>query len=115
MPKTELYSDLDVVVLRIPCKRNIYRDAFRLQANLAAARVAVASSWVEDDVHRTVYVVFIGSCGAMREIFRCDDLVVDDRTVEGVWVYKPEMKRLKQKILMPFGSCQLAPVYARTG
>ncbi|XP_038877031.1 putative UDP-glucuronate:xylan alpha-glucuronosyltransferase 5 [Benincasa hispida] len=116
MPKTEVYSDLNVVVLKIPCKRGIFRDVFRLQANLAAARVAVASGWVEEEVYRTVYVVFLGKCGAMREIFRCDDLVVkDDRTVEGVWVYKPEMKRLKQKIFMPFGSCQLAPVYARTG
>lgn len=92
------------------------RDVFRLQANLAAARVAVASGWVEEDIYRTVYVVFLGECGAMREIFRCDDLVIkDDRTVENVWVYKPEIKRLKQKILLPFGSCQLAPVYARTG
>lgn len=121
MPKTELYSDLDVVVLRIPCRRGIRRDAYRLQANLAAARVAVASGWVEEDVHRTVYVAFVGACGPMREIFRCDDLVYaindddDDRTVEKVRVYKPEMKRLKQKVLMPFGSCQLAPVYARTG
>ncbi|XP_022999266.1 putative UDP-glucuronate:xylan alpha-glucuronosyltransferase 5 [Cucurbita maxima] len=115
MPKTELYTDLNLVIVRIPCKKGIFRDAFRLQANLAAAKVALASGWVEEDLLQTVYVAFVGACGPMREIFRCDDLVNPDHTVEGVSVYKPELRRLKQKILMPFGSCQLAPVYARTG
>ncbi|EXC36982.1 hypothetical protein L484_000802 [Morus notabilis] len=114
----EQYNDLDVVVASVPCGTNYtrkgVRDVFRLQVNLVAANLAVRSGWENQGVvHRTVYVVFVGSCGPMLEIFRCDDLV-KHRKGE-YWVYWPEMRRLKQKVLMPVGSCQLAPGYAETG
>ncbi|KAK2640456.1 hypothetical protein Ddye_028251 [Dipteronia dyeriana] len=130
---TKRYEDLDVIVARVPCsdkktsafgssgvgvgvgggeKKGI-RDLFRLQVNLVVAKLAVESGWVLPNVDRTVHVVFIGSCGPMVEMFRCDDLV---QHVGDYWVYKPDMRRLKQKVLMPVGSCQIAPnQFAETG
>jgi hypothetical protein len=117
MPTSEDYADLDVIIARVPCGRvdeekEGIRDVFRLQVNLAVANLVVGSGWVTPDVHRTVYVVFVGSCGPMVEIFRCDDLVLRRGNY---WVYKPELRKLKQKVFMPFGTCQLAPSYAETG
>lgn len=76
------------------------------------ANLAVESGRVKPGSDRTVYVVFVGSCGPMIEIFRCDDMVMH---VEDYWVYKPELRRLKHKVIMPVGSCQISPGYAETG
>ncbi|KAG2695518.1 hypothetical protein I3760_07G017000 [Carya illinoinensis] len=124
MPRLEDYDELDVVIARVPCvmvkkiKTAGIRDVFRLQVNLVVANLVVGSGrrgrWGRHDVDRTVQVMFIGTCGPMVEIFRCDDVV---RQVGDYWVYKPEMRRLKQKVLMPFGSCELAsaPSMTQTG
>ncbi|GLT38290.1 hypothetical protein SLA2020_125470 [Shorea laevis] len=112
MPRLEDYRDLDVVVARVPCGRGS-RDLFRLQVNLVVANLVVESGWITREVARPVYAVFAGgSCGPMPEIFRCNDVV---KQVGDYSVYKPELNRLKQKVLMPVGSCQLAPPYAETG
>ncbi|XP_013603839.1 PREDICTED: putative UDP-glucuronate:xylan alpha-glucuronosyltransferase 5 isoform X1 [Brassica oleracea var. oleracea] len=101
-------ADVDVVVVKTPCdgfsESKGLRDVFRLQVNLAAAKLVVESG--RRNVDRTVYVVFIGSCEPMHEIFRCDERV---RRVGKYWVYRPNLKKLKQKLLMPVGSCQIAP------
>ncbi|XP_038704749.1 putative UDP-glucuronate:xylan alpha-glucuronosyltransferase 5 [Tripterygium wilfordii] len=101
----EEYGDLDVIVVQVPCgarRRVGSRDVFRLQVNLVVANLAVAGG-----VDRTVYIVFVGSCGPMIEIFRCDDLLTH---VGDFWVYKPDLRRLRQKVLMPVGSCKIAPL-----
>ncbi|KAL5060999.1 hypothetical protein RYX36_032603 [Vicia faba] len=119
MPALENYKDLDVVVARVPCgERSIegkaIRDVFRLQVNLVVANLAVGAKWlkkIESD-HGNIYVVFVGSCSPMVEIFRCDDLLMHQNDY---WVYKPDLKRLKQKTLMPVGSCQISPGFAESG
>ena len=89
------------------------RDVFRLQVNLVVANLAVESGMMQGgDVERTVIVVFIGECGPMLEIFRCDDLVEHG---DDFWVYRPDLRKLRQKLLMPVGSCQLAPPYSELG
>lgn len=109
----EEYESVDVVVAGVPCSGGgNERDVFRLQVNLVAANLTVRSGWREGGVDGTVYVVFVGSCGPMREIFRCDDLTWHEGEY---WVYKPDLKRLKQKVLMPVGSCMLAPPFAQSG
>lgn len=116
MPRLEDYRELDVVVARVPCgngtEKEGIRDVFRLQVNLVVANLAVESGWVSPDVHREIYVVFVGSCGPMVELFGCDDMMMHRGEC---WVYKPDMMRLKQKLLMPLGTCQIAPPYAQTG
>ncbi|CAN7096832.1 unnamed protein product [Brassica rapa subsp. narinosa] len=105
-------ADVDVVVVKVPCdgvrEDKGLRDVFRLQVNLAAAKLAVESG--RRKVDRTVYVVFIGSCGPMHEIFRCDERV---RRVGEYWLYRPNLEKLKQKLVMPVGSCQIAPLPAQ--
>ncbi|GAV63167.1 Glyco_transf_8 domain-containing protein [Cephalotus follicularis] len=116
MPSMDDYKGLDVVVARVPCEmwtsKEGVRDVFRLQVNLVVANLVVNSMWVNPDVDRTVYVVFVGSCGPMWEIFRCDDIM---KRIGDYWVYKPDLRRLKHKMLMPVGSCQIAPPFAETG
>ncbi|KAK7269327.1 hypothetical protein RIF29_22051 [Crotalaria pallida] len=118
MPKLENHRDLNVVVARVPCMNNkggiIIRDVFRLQVNLVVANLAVESGWAKKlDTNEDVYVVFIGSCGPMVDIFRCDDILMHQ--LGEYWVYKPDLRSLKQKTLMPLGSCKIAPAYAETG
>ncbi|CAN8241424.1 unnamed protein product [Cochlearia groenlandica] len=107
-------ADVDVIVASVPChgwsENKGLRDVFRLQVSLAAAKLAVESGLRKVDP--IVYVVFIGSCGPMHEIFKCDERV---RHVEDYWVYKPNLPRLKQKLLMPVGSCRLATPFAQLG
>ncbi|KAI3447388.1 hypothetical protein Pfo_004053 [Paulownia fortunei] len=115
MPKFENYQQLDVVVARFPCTEcedSGWRDVFRLQVNLVVANLLVRSGRKESGVDRPVFAVFIGSCGPMWEIFRCDDLLLH---VGDSWLYKPELRRIKQKVLMPVGSCQLSPPFAQSG
>ncbi|XP_016464977.1 putative UDP-glucuronate:xylan alpha-glucuronosyltransferase 4 [Nicotiana tabacum] len=114
MPVFEEYEQLDVVVAKVPCKRRVgSRDVFRLQVNLVVASLLVRISggrW--NNNKRPLYAVFIGDCGPMWEIFRCEDVLLHE---ENLWVYKPELKRLKQKVLMPVGSCQLARPFPEQG
>lgn len=116
MPQFEDYGDFDVVVAQVPCpgggeKGLGSRDVFRLQVNLVVANLVVRSGW-EYREDKMKYVVFMGSCGPMWEIFRCDDLLWH----EGFWsIYKPDLRRLKQKVLLPIGTCQLARPFAESG
>lgn len=115
LPKPEgSNADVDVIVAKVPCsgwsENEGLRDVFRLQVNLAAANLAVKSGLTKVD--SAVYVVFVGSCGPMHGIFKCDERV---RRVDDYWVYKPNLPRLKQKLLMPVGSCHVASPFAQLG
>lgn len=113
MPIWESYRDVNVVVARVPCEKGI-KDVFRLQVNLVVANLVVESGWVMKlDSYQPVYVVFIGPCSPMIEIFRCDDLLFHESGE--YWVYKPDLVSLRHKMLMPVGTCQLAPGYAEKG
>ncbi|KAK9219035.1 hypothetical protein WN943_007674 [Citrus x changshan-huyou] len=108
------YRYLDVIVARVPCRGDGdagggMRDVFRLQVNLVVANLAVESGWVKPDVDQAVYVVFVGSCGAMVEMFRCDDLV---EHAGDYWVYKPDLRRLKHKVLMPVGEAYVTVLHS---
>uniref|UniRef100_A0A7N0TG65 Hexosyltransferase n=1 Tax=Kalanchoe fedtschenkoi TaxID=63787 RepID=A0A7N0TG65_KALFE len=95
-------NKVDVLVARGPCG---VRDVFRLQVNLVVADLAVRNGGGELK-DTAVLVVFIGECGPMMEVFTCDDLL---REGDGFWIYKPNLNKLRQKMEMPIGSCQLAP------
>lgn len=107
------YSNLNIVVARIPCghktwRRQGIRDVFRLQINLVVANLVVAAR----DSDGPPYVIFVGSCEPMVEIFRCEDLI---RKVGDYWVYKPDRRMLEQKIRVSIGSCQQSTPQAVTG
>ncbi|XP_073308261.1 putative UDP-glucuronate:xylan alpha-glucuronosyltransferase 5 [Primulina huaijiensis] len=111
MPSFEEYRDLDLVVANVPCgggkHSKTFEDVLRLQVNLVVANLLVRSVRKKNG---QVFVVFIGSCGPLLEIFRCDDLLWHE---DNYWIYKPDLRRLQQKVLMPVGSCQLAPPYLK--
>ncbi|KAG6386242.1 hypothetical protein SASPL_155134 [Salvia splendens] len=108
MPAFESYKELDVVVARVPCNGCVeigVRDVFRLQVNLVVANLLVRCGRAQSRVTtRPIFAVFIGSSGPMWEIFRCDDLVFQD---SNFWIYKPQLRRIRQILLTPVGSCQL--------
>lgn len=110
------YGKLDVLLARVPCGRGMQtkgaRDVFRLQVNLVVADLTVRVGRMNDGMNRMVYVVFVGSCGPMLEIFRCDDLL---RHVGDYWIYKPDLTRLEHKLVMPVGTCQIASPHAESG
>lgn len=115
MPEFKNYEQLDVVVARVPCnecEESGMRDAFRLHVNLVVANLLIRSGRMESGVNRPIFAVFVGSCGPMWEIFRCDDLVLH---VGDSWIYKPQLTKIKQKVLMPVGSCQVSPPFAQSG
>ncbi|CAI9768999.1 unnamed protein product [Fraxinus pennsylvanica] len=110
MPRFEDYHELDVILARVPCSRDDEgRDVLRLQVNLVVANLLVRSRRKNNS---SVFAVFTGSCTPMWEIFRCDDLLWHEGNY---WVYKPELTRLQQKVLMPVGTCQLAPAILEQG
>ncbi|KAK6139443.1 hypothetical protein DH2020_026797 [Rehmannia glutinosa] len=115
MPELEnCYDDLDVVVAEVPCGEagirhdgRSFEDVFRLQVNLVVANLLVKCGRKDN-----VLAVFMGHCGPMWEIFRCDEVVWHEGNT---WIYRPHLERLKQKVLMPVGSCQLAPPFPKPG
>lgn len=116
MPRFDEYDDLDLIVARDPCGSEVenrtFEDVIRLQINLVVADLLVRNGLKNLESDPPVYVVFIGSCSPMRELFRCEDLLWHE---ENFWIYKPDLRRLKQKLLLPMGSCQLAPPIAKPG
>ncbi|KAL1541441.1 putative UDP-glucuronate:xylan alpha-glucuronosyltransferase 4 isoform X1 [Salvia divinorum] len=113
MPEFGRYEELDVVVARVPCSEcegSGWRDVARLHVNLVVANLLVRSGRVGGG--RPVFAVFVGCCGPMWEIFRCDDLVL---RVGDSWIYRPQLRRIKQLVQLPVGSCQVSPPLAHSG
>ncbi|KAL7155069.1 hypothetical protein ABFS83_03G049300 [Erythranthe nasuta] len=107
MPDWDRYDGhMDMIVAKLPCKKpeqGWNRDVFRLQVHLVAGNAAVVRG--RRDWNGRIKVVFVSKCMPMPELFRCDDLV----TREGEWwYYRPEIGRLRQKVSLPVGSCNLA-------
>ncbi|CAH9094948.1 unnamed protein product [Cuscuta europaea] len=102
MPHWEEYTDeINVIVARVPCTD--HNNVFRLQVNLVVANLLVMKNgWKAS--YNQIHVVFIG-CEPMLEIFRCEDLLWHQ---ENSWIYKPDLRSLEQRVVMPVGSCQLA-------
>ncbi|KAJ4790356.1 Hexosyltransferase [Rhynchospora pubera] len=100
----------DLVMVKLPCRRegNWSRDVGRLHLQLSAARVAVESLIGGG---KKVHVLIISKCFPIPNLFKCKRLV----TREGdVWLYKPEMDELIEKLKLPVGSCKLALPYSET-
>nr|XP_043622394.1 putative UDP-glucuronate:xylan alpha-glucuronosyltransferase 4 [Erigeron canadensis] len=102
IPIPPSYKKVDVVVAQVP---DGVRDVFRLQVNLVVANMLVNSGWDDGGDHREVYVVFIGKSRPMLEIFRCDDMIWEEGDYR---IYKPDIRRLYEKVNMPVGSCMIS-------
>ncbi|GAB4855537.1 hypothetical protein Ancab_024157 [Ancistrocladus abbreviatus] len=113
MPEVGKYRGLDVVAARVPCGNmsrwgsHGIRDVSSLQVNLVMANLLVENGGGGGGGgEKEVYAVFAGQCEPMWEIFRCDDMVWHE---EGEYrVYRPDVRKLREKVLMPVGTCEIA-------
>ncbi|KAM1013212.1 hypothetical protein ACFX13_043965 [Malus domestica] len=115
MPDFQIYEKMDMVVAKLPCKypeEGWRREVFRLQVHLIAANLAVRKGR-RDWNRKTTKVVFWSTCRPMLEIFRCKDLVKQEGDW---WLFEPDTARLRQKVSLPIGTCNLAlPLWGQQG
>ncbi|CAH8260974.1 unnamed protein product [Arabidopsis lyrata] len=93
---------LDLIVVKLPCRKegNWSRDVGRLHIQLAAATVAASAKGLFRG-----HVLFVSRCFPIPNLFRCKDLV--SRRGD-VWLYKPNLDTLRDKLQLPVGSCELS-------
>ncbi|AEE76127.1 plant glycogenin-like starch initiation protein 1 [Arabidopsis thaliana] len=93
---------LDLIVVKLPCRKegNWSRDVGRLHLQLAAATVAASAKGFFRG-----HVFFVSRCFPIPNLFRCKDLV--SRRGD-VWLYKPNLDTLRDKLQLPVGSCELS-------
>lgn len=102
----------DIVAVKLPCRRaaNWSKDVPRLHLQLAAARLAAHRS--SADGRRPAHVLVVSRCFPIPNLFRCKDEVMRDGDV---WLYRPDMDELRQKLALPVGSCKLAMPFKALG
>ncbi|PON76307.1 UDP-glucuronate:xylan alpha-glucuronosyltransferase [Parasponia andersonii] len=93
---------VDVIAVKLPCNKSgrWSRDVVRLHLQLEAARLAASARG-----YHPVYVLLVTECFPIPNLFTCKDLV----TREGdAWLYEPDRNKLREKVQLPVGSCELA-------
>ncbi|RWR92826.1 putative UDP-glucuronate:xylan alpha-glucuronosyltransferase 3 [Cinnamomum micranthum f. kanehirae] len=101
-PKVPKKVQLDLIAVKLPCRRgssNWSRDIARLHLQLAAAKLATSPKG------HTVHVLFVTECFPIPNLFTCKDLIVHK---ENTWLYKPNLRAMRQKLRLPVGSCELS-------
>ncbi|KAG5245027.1 UDP-glucuronate:xylan alpha-glucuronosyltransferase [Salix suchowensis] len=91
LPKPEtLRKRLDLIAVKLPCRNEVNwsRDVARLHLQLAAASLAASAKAISH-----------------TELFTCKELVVREGNV---WLYKPDVNVLRDKLQLPVGSCELS-------
>lgn len=93
---------LNLIAVKLPCKNgaNWSRDVARLHLQLAAAGLATSFKG-----NYPVYVLFITNCFLILNLFTCKELVGREGNV---WLYRPNLSVLREKVQLPVGSCELA-------
>ncbi|KAG8068595.1 hypothetical protein GUJ93_ZPchr0005g14333 [Zizania palustris] len=93
----------DVIAVKLPCTQvgGWSRDVARLHLQLSAAKLAVTSS----KAHWKVHVLFVTECFPIPNLFPCKNLVKHEGNA---WLYRPDLKALREKVRLPVGSCELA-------
>ncbi|XAR62441.1 Glucuronosyltransferase [Bertholletia excelsa] len=93
---------MDLIAVKLPCNKSgdWSRDVARLHLQLAAARVAGNAKG-----YHPVHVLFVTDCFPIPNLFTCKELVARDGNT---WLYKPDLNKLREKLQLPVGSCELA-------
>ncbi|CAA2965778.1 UDP-glucuronate:xylan alpha-glucuronosyltransferase 3 [Olea europaea subsp. europaea] len=93
---------MDLIAVKLPCNKSgdWSRDVARLHLQLEAARLAATVKG-----YHPVHVLLITDCFPTPNLFTCKDLVVRKGYV---WLYKPNLNKLREKLRLPVGSCELA-------
>ncbi|XP_020082354.1 UDP-glucuronate:xylan alpha-glucuronosyltransferase 1-like [Ananas comosus] len=102
-PKLSKKAHFDIVAVKLPCRssKGWSRDVAQLHLQLAAARIAVEST----NFQKPVFVLVVSRCLPIPNLFKCKYLAFREGDV---WVYKPELRELREKLQLPVGSCKLA-------
>ncbi|KAH9757432.1 putative UDP-glucuronate:xylan alpha-glucuronosyltransferase 3 [Citrus sinensis] len=104
LPKLQVAGKprIDLVAVKLPCIKlgTWSRDVARLHLQLEAARIASSSKGLHP-----VHVLLVTECFPIPNLFTCKDIVVREGNA---WLYKPDLHRLREKLLLPVGSCELA-------
>ncbi|KAI3417606.1 Hexosyltransferase [Psidium guajava] len=93
---------LDLIAVKLPCDKSgrWSRDVARLHLQLAAARLAASAK-----SYHKVRVLFITECFPIPNLFTCKELITHNGNV---WLYEPDLNKLREKARLPVGSCELA-------
>ncbi|KAL8487331.1 hypothetical protein ACS0TY_023395 [Phlomoides rotata] len=93
---------LDLIAVKLPCdkSKNWSRDVARFHLQLEAARVAATVKG-----YHSVHVLLITECFPTPNLFTCKELIVREGNA---WLYKPSLNKLREKLNLPPGSCELA-------
>lgn len=106
-PQIEKGLKFDMVAVKLPCSGldGWSRDVARLHLQLTAAKLAAKGL-------SGVQVLFVTEGFPIPNLFRCKDLV---KREGNLWLYKPELTTLKEKLQLPIGSCELAVPFRAEG
>lgn len=92
---------LDLIAVKLPCHKDKWsRNVARLHLQIAAADLAAAHKGTQP-----LHILLATTCFPVPNLFRCEDLVTRRGSI---WLYKPNLGRLRDKLRLPTGSCQLA-------
>lgn len=93
---------IDFIAVKLPClkTRDWSRDVARLHLQLAAARLAAKSKG-----YHPVRVLLVTDCFPIPNLFTCKELLVHRGDV---WLYEPDLNKLREKVQLPVGSCELS-------
>ncbi|KAL6573447.1 putative UDP-glucuronate:xylan alpha-glucuronosyltransferase 3 [Orobanche hederae] len=94
---------LDLIMAKLPCDKSNSmwsRDVARFHLQLEVARLAAATKG-----YHPVHVLLITECFPIPNLFTCKDLIVREGNV---WLFKPNLSKLREKLHLPVGSCELA-------
>jgi len=93
---------LDLIAVKLPCHKSgrWSRDVARLHLQIEAARLAASSKG-----YHPVRVLLVTDCLPIPNLFTCKDLIQHEGSA---WLYEPNLNRLRDKLQLPIGSCELA-------
>ena len=93
---------LDLIAVKLPCRNegNWLRDMARLHLQLAAAGLATSAKG-----YYQVQLLFITKCFPLPNLFSCKELV---SRKGNIWIFKPDLNVLREKVQLPVGSCELS-------
>lgn len=103
-PLVTTISQVDAIAVKLPCHRresgNWSRDIARLHLQLAAAKIAASAKY-----SHPMQVLFVTDCFPIPNLFTCKELTFHEGNV---WMYKPNLRTIREKLQLPIGSCELS-------
>lgn len=93
---------LDLIVVKLPCdkSKNWSRNVARFHLQLEVSRLAASTKG-----YYPVHVLLITECFPTPNLFTCKELIVREGNA---WLFKPDSNKLREKLHLSVGSCELS-------